>query len=312
MVFQDSTGESLAEAVGTSISTSLRHANFCLPGVVDSFDPATGRADVQPALDQITSIGDAMPRPIIFDVPVVYPRGGGFSLTFPLAPDDPVLLVFSQRGLTEFKERLATGTSTARSLPDSRVFFALKDAVAIPGFISGPVSSTDLEITTPGDQLANIQVNGHPLADYIKPRYATLVENVSVGVQGDWLDGIGAGQWTEITLSEPLTTSMHIYAELRSSTASSARVVSPFLAAQLINSTAYATDPFVEVGDPNNVAMVNYDAVIIDGPQVSQLTSIRQGVAFVYKDPTHIWSLVVDPDTSVVTLRALDHGATAP
>ena len=76
----------------------------------------------------VTTDGDEVTRAPVRNVPVVFPSGGGFALTFPLRKGDPVLLVYSQRGLARWKK--APGVST----PDVDGFFSEKDAIAIPGF----------------------------------------------------------------------------------------------------------------------------------------------------------------------------------
>ena len=70
--------------------------------------------------------------PVIADVPVLHPSGGGYVAHMPLAADDPVMLLFSDRGLEKFK------LTYRNSAPDT--IMELKDAVAIPGF--GPLSQT--------------------------------------------------------------------------------------------------------------------------------------------------------------------------
>ena len=49
-------------------------------------------------------------------------------MTFPLERGDPVLLLYSQRGLANWKKTLGVAA------PDTIGFFSEKDAFAIPGF----------------------------------------------------------------------------------------------------------------------------------------------------------------------------------
>ena len=121
----------LATALRFAFRQSLKDIYTCMPGIVESYDDTTRRAVVRGALNIVKTDGDEVPREAIHNVPVIFPSGGGFSLTFPLGQGDPVLLVYSQRGLSEFKRSLDLST------PDADGFFAEKDAVAIPGF--GPL-----------------------------------------------------------------------------------------------------------------------------------------------------------------------------
>ena len=119
-----------------------------MPGEVVSYDAVNRRADVRAALAIVLNDGTQVDRPVISNVPVVFPAGQNFLLTFPLEPGDPVLLVFSMRGLSRWK---ATHGMTA---PDTEGMLSQQDAVAIPGF--GPVGAyvPPVEIEAGADSLA--------------------------------------------------------------------------------------------------------------------------------------------------------------
>ena len=127
-----------------SLTLLLRHAfeqlmkgiNTCLPGFIVDYDPATRRAKVQAALPLLTTEDNLVDWPIIANVPVVFPSGGGYSLLFPLESGEPVLLAFAQRGIREFKKR------HQRAAPEASSFFSEKDAIAIAGF--GPPPSSPI------------------------------------------------------------------------------------------------------------------------------------------------------------------------
>lgn len=104
-----------------------KELNVALPAVVEEYDAETKRAVVLPAVRLM--LADRMrSRALLLDVPVVHPSAGGYLVHLPIQPGDPVLLVFSQRGLTEFK------ASFAESDPDVDSVLEAKDAVAFPGF----------------------------------------------------------------------------------------------------------------------------------------------------------------------------------
>jgi len=99
---------SLNSQVGSSehMSSQLYNTIFSmlrvsLPGIVQSFDPATCTCTVQPAIagqgvDEKGQIQSA-PLPLLTDVPVIFPRGGGCTITFPVKVGDECLVVFSDR-----------------------------------------------------------------------------------------------------------------------------------------------------------------------------------------------------------------------
>lgn len=86
-----------AQAIAENISTQLRVA---MPGIIQSFDPNEVTCTVLPAIMGIipTQDGtDPSDLPMLVDVPVIFPRGGGCTMTFPVKPGDECLLVFSDR-----------------------------------------------------------------------------------------------------------------------------------------------------------------------------------------------------------------------
>lgn len=99
---------SLNSQVGSSehMSSQLYNTIFSmlrvsLPGIVQSFDPATCTCTIQPAIagqgvDEKGQIQSA-PLPLLTDVPVIFPRGGGCTITFPVKAGDECLVVFSDR-----------------------------------------------------------------------------------------------------------------------------------------------------------------------------------------------------------------------
>ena len=80
----------------------MKRINTAIPGVIQSFDPATQTCTVIPAikprvfLEGVTRDVDPIP---IRHVPVVFPFavGAGFALTLPVQAGDSCLLIFSQR-----------------------------------------------------------------------------------------------------------------------------------------------------------------------------------------------------------------------
>ena len=117
----------------------LKQVHTSLPGVVVEYDAMTRRARVQPAVDLMLSPPDdptadfgaliPMPKPIILDVPVIFPAGGGYTVHFPLVKDDPVMLLFAERDIAAFKLTLETGP------PISDDVMEIQHAVCIPGFV---------------------------------------------------------------------------------------------------------------------------------------------------------------------------------
>lgn len=72
-----------------------------LPAIVQSFDPVAMTAVMQPAIQAQVRKPDGTQQwvslPLMPDVPVCFPGGGGFTLTFPVAAGDEALVIIASR-----------------------------------------------------------------------------------------------------------------------------------------------------------------------------------------------------------------------
>lgn len=127
----------LAQLLKRASSEALRSVNTCMPGRIISYDSGSGMASVQPLLSRRQPGGLEEDMPVINGVPVIFPRAGGGSLTFPVSKGDGVLLVFSQRSIEEYKE------SRDKVIPVDPRAFDLSDAVAIIGLAPGSGGASD-------------------------------------------------------------------------------------------------------------------------------------------------------------------------
>lgn len=136
---------SLTTLLRLAIGRELMDVHTALPGEVEEYDATTRRARVVPAVPLLLDDGSAMERPPVVDVPVIFPSGGGLSLLFPLSHGEPVLLIFSQRGLDSWK------IGYRRGPPSRGPIFDLSDAMALAGFgalTTAPVSATGAALQT--------------------------------------------------------------------------------------------------------------------------------------------------------------------
>lgn len=110
-----------------------------LPGTIKSFDPESVTCEVElstfglsatakrgsTSVDRIKSENGYYP--VIQDIPVVFPRGGGCTLTFPVKAGDECLVIFSDRCIDFWWQNGETqNTSRTRS-------HSFSDAFVIPG-----------------------------------------------------------------------------------------------------------------------------------------------------------------------------------
>jgi len=129
----DEQWEESPEAAATAAARSmLKDTHTCLPGIVKAYDPETQTASVQPAIRRVFVDQGEVDLPVCVDVPVVFPAGGDFVLTFPVAAGDECLLIFSERAIDFWWDRGGT------QLPSEVRFHDLSDAFALVGVNSRP------------------------------------------------------------------------------------------------------------------------------------------------------------------------------
>lgn len=146
---------SAPEAVDDAIRARLRDVWTMLPGRVVSFTAAGSTAVVQPfPADYVAGVIE--PLPVLYDVRVVWPQGGGGSITWPLIAGDTVMLVFAARSLDRYR------VDTAEGDPQSIRTQDLSDAIALPFGLSPDASAltttANLVITRPTG--AKVQIGG--------------------------------------------------------------------------------------------------------------------------------------------------------
>ena len=125
----DSRYELPQQAIPFHVLQMLKTVHTSLPGIVNEYDATTRRARVQPAVDLLMTDGTTKPKPILLDVPVLFPTGGGFTMHFPLVAGDPVMLLFAERDIAAFKEALEVGPPLTDDIME------IQHAVCVPGFV---------------------------------------------------------------------------------------------------------------------------------------------------------------------------------
>lgn len=72
-----------------------------LPCIIQSFNPSAMTCEAQPTvmgmLRQADGTSKSIAMPLLLDCPVMFPGGGGVTLTFPIKPGDEALVVFASR-----------------------------------------------------------------------------------------------------------------------------------------------------------------------------------------------------------------------
>lgn len=169
----------LTEVMKNAIDQTLTNVHTSMPGVIESYDFATGLASVKPSFKRkYAGETESTEYPVVSGVPVIFPRVANAFLRLPVAKGDNVLLVFAERSLDKWMER---GGAVAPADPAK---FGLNDAVAIPGLYpkTNPVNpngaNTSLEIAV-GSSWIEIKSDG---SIYINATKAVINSpNVNLG-----------------------------------------------------------------------------------------------------------------------------------
>lgn len=105
-----------------------------MPGIIQSFNAGAVTATVQLAIKGIVHAPDGTAQfvnmPLLVDVPVHFPRGGGCTLTFPVTKGDECLVVFAARCIDGWWQ-----SGGVQAPMDPRIH-DLSDGFAFVGFFS--------------------------------------------------------------------------------------------------------------------------------------------------------------------------------
>lgn len=190
-----------------------------MPGIVQSYDAAKQTVSVQVAIQAQTQAQDGKwsntTITVLPDVPVEWPSGGGFSLTFPLKKDDEGLVVFCSRCINAWWSQSGVQPQEELRMHD------LSDGVFIPGLRSKPkVSNPAPSITTAqlrsDDGMVYVELAAGHIVNVVAPGGINLigpvtitgplalsgaftgvggaVYNIDIKTSGDVIAKVGAGQ----------------------------------------------------------------------------------------------------------------------
>ena len=144
-----------------------------IPATIESYDATSKRAKVLPAINRLFTDNTNAPLPPLTNVPVIFPSGGGFTMHFPIVSGDVVMLIFSMRGIQNFKQ------DYQRSNPTNENILDYDSPVAIAGF--GKISFTPADSSSSSlqtDNGENAIILGNSQAQ-LKIGVATLILNES-------------------------------------------------------------------------------------------------------------------------------------
>ncbi|ULJ01140.1 translation initiation factor IF-2 [Klebsiella pneumoniae] len=202
----------LAQAIMSAMRVSM-------PGIIQSFDPDAVTAVVQPAIkgvEQDESGADVSVNiPLLVDVPVVFPRGGGCTLTFPVKDGDECLVIFADRCIDFWWQSGGIQEPVDERMHDLSDAFCIVGPQSQAKKISG-ISTTSTQLRT-DDGAAFVEVAvGHDVTVKTPGKLTAIAEggteitspeivlNGNVTINGNLSQGMGDSGGTA-TMHGPVT-----------------------------------------------------------------------------------------------------------
>lgn len=133
----------LADVLDKVTEYRTRQVNTAEPGRIISFDKKHNRAEVELCIKGKLLCVDGMetmPAPLLPTVPVLWPRGGGSFITWPLKRGDYCLVVFQKKSIDQW-----CGKGGTQVDPILDWHHHLSDAVCLPGFYPYPEALPESE-----------------------------------------------------------------------------------------------------------------------------------------------------------------------
>ena len=118
----------------------VNNLHTALPGEVISFNPQTQTAEVQPVGKVKLQNGESVTMPPCLDVPVKFPFGGGFGLTFPVKAGDTCLIIFAEKNIDNWYAGQNEEEQDTRR-------FDLSDGFALVGFANQKTAISNFDMS---------------------------------------------------------------------------------------------------------------------------------------------------------------------
>ena len=194
----------LAQAIMSAMRVSI-------PGIIQSFDPDAVTAVIQPAIKGIEHDASgaevSVNLPLLVDVPVIFPRGGGCTLTFPVKEGDECLVIFADRCIDFWWQSGGIQEPVDGRMHDLSDAFCIVGPQSQAKKISG-ISTTTAQLRT-DDGTAFIEVAAGGDITATTAGNATInapeiILNGNVTINGNLSQGMGEGGGTA-TMKGPVT-----------------------------------------------------------------------------------------------------------
>ena len=118
----------LNSVINSHIENAISGIHTSFPAKIVDYDEKKQMGNFQPLIKKVFKDNSLLSMPIIHNVPIIFPSGGGGLLSFPIKEGDTMLLTCSERSIDAWLS--SNGEETE---PNDFHKFSLSDAIAIPG-----------------------------------------------------------------------------------------------------------------------------------------------------------------------------------
>lgn len=165
-----------------------------LPGIIEGVDLAKMTARVKPAMQaritQQTGEQTWVTLPLLVDCPIIFPSGGGFTLTFPVAAGDECLVIFASRCIDGWWQSGGQAQPPELRMHDLSDGFVLVGPRSQPNVMSPAPSSGGAELRNAArSSFVRLDASGHAFVQ--AEGNVTLVAAGQASVQAPTIQLIG-------------------------------------------------------------------------------------------------------------------------
>lgn len=152
---------SLEESLRVALDARQATIWTSLPGIIESFDPATQTASIQLALNLLVRSGDGSSKwtapTLLVDCPVEFPSGGGCTLTFPVTAGDECEVRFAARCIDAWWQSGGVQNQAELRMHDLSDAFVVVGPRSKPNVIAN-ISTTAVELRS-DDHATKLSLN---------------------------------------------------------------------------------------------------------------------------------------------------------
>ena len=160
-----------------------------MPAIIRKYDAAKMTVEAEPTIQAQVQAQDGstswVTMPMLVDCPVVFPSGGGFTLTFPVAVGDECLVIFANRCIDAWWQSGGIQEQADLRMHDLSDGFALVGPRSQPRVLSPAGSGDGVELRNDG-RTAYVRIDGSGNI------FATTAGNASIDADGDVYANAGA------------------------------------------------------------------------------------------------------------------------